>query len=297
MSGPTPYLISTVITVSLAFDSAAQFPAFPDSNAFWLMEVYDGPNVLYPYGFHLKQADQDSLINGEWYSTIWNGLEGQGGAYMGGLRSDADDRVYYYHPNTDSTYLLYDFDPIVGDSMEVWIGDPFNTSASTLMMYVDTIETEVNNNGVVYKRIGIQSQAAIIGGQGVVDWWVEGVGGTGGLLSTIGSGSVSVYTNMVCMQYNDSIWPGGSPGYCWPTSIDEHIRSRVLVHPNPSSNSFTLSIGSDLLSVAVFDPQGREVLHTRERSIDLTGYAPGLYTAVVTTKQGPQAVRLVLESP
>lgn len=164
-----------------------------------------------------------------------------------------------------------------------------------MMMYVDSIEVLLNNNGTSYKRIGIQSEAAILGGQGVVDWWVEGVGGTGGLLSTIGSGSVSVYTNMVCMQYNDSIWPGGSPGYCWPTSIDEHLRSRVLVHPNPSSNSFTLSIGSDLFSVAVFDPQGREVLRTRERSIDLTGHAAGLYTAVVTTEQGRQAVRLVLQ--
>lgn len=295
MSRPVPYMLFTVITVSLALDSAAQFPAFPDSNALWRMDVYDGPNFLYSYAYHLEQFDHDTLIDGLQYSVLKHGSEGQGGSFAGGIREDVDSKVWYYHPMTDSVYLLYDFDPIQGDSIEVWNRGWNTTNTNTTVMYIDSIDLAINGSGVAHKWIGIKDWAAIIGGQGIAHWWIQGVGGTGGLLETPGSGSVSQYTILGCMQYNDSIWPGGSPGYCWPTSIDEHLRSRVLVHPNPSSNSFTLSIGSDLLSVAVFDPQGREVLHTRERSIDLTGYAPGLYTAVVTTKQGPQAVRLVLQ--
>jgi len=44
----------------------------------------------------------------------------------------------------------------------------------------------------------------------------------------------------------------------------------------------------------VYDPHGREVLRTREKTIDLGAHPPGVYTAVVTTAQGRQAVRLVL---
>jgi hypothetical protein len=295
MSKLLKFLSAWCLLAAWAIPTRAQFPSFPASNSIWLEEVHDGPNLLYTYILHMRAAGHDTLVNGSWFNTLWGGLEGSGSVFLGGIRSDADHRVYYYHPNTDSTYLLYDFDPAVGDSMEVWVGDPYSPSANTLMMHVDTIAIEFNNNGTMYKRIGIMSDAAILGGQGVVDWWTQGRGGTGGLLTTIGSLSVSVFTVMSCMQANDTLWPGGSPGLCWPTSISEHGFSTPVVHPNPSTGQFTLTSSAAIEQVLVFDPQGREVLRTQDASFDLSAHSPGLYTAVVTTEQGRRAVRLVVQ--
>ncbi len=220
----------------------AQFPSFPDSNAFWLMHVHDGPEFLYAYGYHLRANHHDTLINDNWYNTLWGGMIGQSGAYYGGLREDTASRVYYYHPEADSEYLLYDFNPMVEETLFVWVGDPeWSGSPPLQMMVVGSVDLEVNAIGMPYKRIGIMSESALSGGQGVTQYWIQGVGGTGGLFNTIGSLTVSLSIDLSCMQHNDTIWPYGSPGICWPTALMEHEIAAPVVHPNPSTGPFTLS--------------------------------------------------------
>lgn len=243
----------------------AQFPAFPDSNAVWRTDEYDGPNFLSSSYYHMEQANHDSLINGEWYSLVWHGLEGQDHSLVGGLREDSDRRVYFYHANTDSTYLLYDFDPAVGDSMEIWVGDPIGMSSpSTQWMYVDSIVLSSNNNGTTYKVIGIMSEAAILGEQGVVDWWIEGVGGSGGLFTTIGSLSVSVYSVLGCMFADDTLWPLGTPGECWPTGIvdGEPLGGTARFHPTITADVLYFDKAPVPRSVEVFNTDGRLLYRT-----------------------------------
>lgn len=272
-----------------------QFPNFPDSNASWLMEVNDGPEVLYQYAYHLRATNHDTLINGTWYNTIWSGAIGQTGTYMGGLRESEDGRVWYHHANTDSTYLLYDFDPTIGDSMVVWVGDPSIEEPMTQWMYVDTVESLQNFNGTNYRQIGILSEAAVIGDQGAYHYWIEGVGGSGGLFSTIGSFSVSLEERLVCMQANDTIWPNGGLGGCWPTGVQEHNASDLKCFPNPSFGLFNLSRSQDC-SLTVLDMHGREVLHLPPYSsdIDLSLHPPGIYTVLQNTGQGRSVQRLVV---
>lgn len=104
--------------------AVAQFPSFPDSNALWLMDMYGQSGFIEQFGYHLSATDHDTLVNGTWYSSLWAGTEGQGGAFTGGLREDLQNRIFYYHPNTSSEYLLYDFDPMIGETLHVWVGDP-----------------------------------------------------------------------------------------------------------------------------------------------------------------------------
>lgn len=275
--------------------SSAQFPDFPDSNAFWLMEVNDGPEVLYQYGYHLRSTNHDTLINGAWYNTIWGGAIGQTGIYFGGLRESEDGRVYYHHANTDSTYLLYDFDPAIGDSMEVWVGDPYVGQASTQWIYVDTIETLQNFLGTDYRQIGIVNDNSQLSAGGAYHYWIQGVGGTGGLFSTIGSTTVSLEERLICMQANDSLWPQGGPWECWPLGLDERTWNGLRLAPNPSSGIFHVAVPL-LFTFRVLDPQGREVLHIPAASseIDLSGHPPGVYMAVLQEKSIRHVQRLVV---
>lgn len=239
----------------------AQFPVFPDSNAVWRTDQYDGPNFLWSSHYHMEQADHDSLINGDWYSLIWYGLEGQSFGLVGGLREDADQRVYFYHANTDSTYLLYDFDPAVGDSMEVWTDDPLSSSPITQWMFIESVDQYANDNGTIYKEIGIMNRVAILGQQGVSNWWIQGVGGTGGLFTTSGSLSVSGSSSLGCMLANDTLWPQGIPGACWPTGIVEQDQGSVSpwFHPTVTSGVLYLDVATDQWSIGVFSMDGRLV--------------------------------------
>ncbi len=46
--------------------------------------------------------------------------------------------------------------------------------------------------------------------------------------------------------------------------------------------------------MTVYDAQGCQVASVLATEIDLSEHPPGLYTAVITTAQGSQAVRLVV---
>ena len=275
----------------------AQFPSFPDSNAMWRTDIFIESTYEWSYYYHMRQTDNDTLINGEWYSAIHEGMEGQGGAFAGGIREDAEGLVHYYHANTDSTFLLYDFDPSVGDSLEVWVGHHSGSFVWTHWMHVLSIDTFNNTNGTPYKQIGVTGiSPSEFGGQVAMDWWIEGVGGTEGLLTTSALITLSADEELGCMVANDTLWPGGNAGPCGaPNAIAELGMAPPVAHPNPSNRLFTLSTASNLTDqVLVYDPHGREVLRTREKTIDLGAHPPGVYTAVVTTAQGRQAVRLVL---
>lgn len=283
----------------------AQFPAFPDSSAFWLMGVFDGPNQINSYGFHLKSTNHDTIIGGESFNSLWHGMEGQGVGFAGGIR-EIDNMVYYYHPNTDSTYLLYDFDPLIGDSLDIWNSGSDVPFSVTHRIYIESIDTFINNIGTTYKVIGILDQAAIQGSQGVSNWWIQGVGGTGGLLSTSGSLTVSIYTTMACMSHNDSIWPSGAPGMCSTTLIIEEETIAWSATPNPSTGHFTFdstpeAAGQQPKQIVVYDAFGREVLQTFGTSVDLSGEPEGVYVARVFPSSASgnrvdlgQVVRLVV---
>jgi hypothetical protein len=242
----------------------AQFPAFPDSNPYWQMSVYGQDGFVMEYGYHMREADHDTLLNGVWYNSLWAGLEWQGATFAGGIREDDEGRVHYFHPNSFTEYLLYDFDPFIGETMEVWIGSPQAQSTAPVLMHITSIELLENNNGTLYKRIGIISDIALIGGQGSDHSWIQGVGGNGGLFSTWGT-DIAPKTSVVldCMIHNDTLWPGGLPGVCATTvTIPDPVSSKLEIWPNPTTGPFTVRTPVDMAGVGevlLFDAVGSRV--------------------------------------
>lgn len=298
---------STLALLTVCFGSAhAQYPAFPDSNAYWLMAYEEQAVFQYFYGYHLRSPMHDTLIGGLSYSSLWTGSQGQATVFAGGLRADPDNRVYYFHPNSSTEYLLYDFDPNVGDSMHVWVGDYFVPSNPLVQMHIASIEVLTNSNGTAYKRIGVLSDLAISLGEPVTEYWIEGVGGTGGLLSTEGNSFTPLgRSDLVCMQYNDSIWPAGDPGLCSPMSIAENGSNGIVLFPNPNQGNFTVRLteGSPRAKeLRLLNAQGRTVpVQWRTVSSALEGtigaHTPaGIYLLQVVFEDGTiQHGKLVLQ--
>ena len=289
-------LIPLLIVVLFSGSVHAQFPNFPDSNALWLIGYYEQGVFQYDYAYHFRSADHDTLLNGVWYNSLWLGVEGQGGAFAGGIRSDTDNRVYYFHPNTSAEYLLYDFDPMIGDSMEVWVGEYGSPGPSLMQMHVASIEILQNGSGTQYKQVGILSDFAFHSGESVSQYWLEGVGGDGGLLSTNGTAYTPfAATVLECMQYNDTLWPTGTPGECSLTGILERDGTGAWkAIPNPSSGYFWFNTRPSAL-IEVFDQLGRPVLRTTGATVDLSHEPAGTYIARVREESAWSYVRLVVQ--
>jgi hypothetical protein len=285
---PTLLLLAWTPTVS------AQFPSFPDSNAFWMMYVLDQPGIIDEFGFHMKEMNHDTLLNGQWYNSLWHDAEGEGGDFAGGIRSVPQGRVYYFHPNTNAEYLLYDFGVDVGDTVEAFVGGPDDPIASLELIHIVSIDSLVNENGTPFRQIGILPQWAFDSGELSSQSWTQGVGGTGGLFGTVGLLSLSPNTYLGCMEHNDSLWPGGVPGACtWTLGVHvEHGQVRASVTPNPSTGLFHFNQGSE--RITVFNAMGQLLFRTHGSTIDLGGYPPGIYTAVCQSAPGIATQRLVV---
>ncbi|MFZ1693395.1 MAG: T9SS type A sorting domain-containing protein [Flavobacteriales bacterium] len=299
-------ILHTALLFCLAVGQArAQFPSFPDSNALWIMEVFDGPQFQYAFSYHMRATNHDTLIDGNWYSTIWSGLLNQAGFYCGGVREDIDSRVYLYPANGSSEYLLYHFNPAVGDTLFVWVGDPLGAiDPSVQMMHVATVESLTNANGTSWNLIGVMSDAALIGGQGVTQYWLQGVGGSGGLFNTIGSLTISISESLACMQHNDSIWPAGVPGLCSPMNIAENASNGIVLFPNPNNGRFTITFTephTTARSYGVYDALGKLLvqrslppgLSTSE--IDLSHFGAGSYLIKVSSPKAVWHAKVLLE--
>lgn len=174
---------------------------------------------------------------------------------------DTTGKIYYFHPNTISEYLLYDFGVEVGDTLVVWVGEYNSTGPSLLLMHVVSLDTLANNNGVEYRKVGIVNDAAMAGGFGP-EYWIQGVGGSGGLLSTYGTDLYPGDTPYLdCMSHNDTLWPSGQPGICSTVGMEERNVAGINVHPNPNQGRFTVHLPEGTLAVesmTLWNAQGQQ---------------------------------------
>lgn len=295
-----------VCAVCVVGDVLGQFDALPGSDATWLsLWHFENPGGTPPewdesFTYYLEATDHDTLIHDTIYDVLWGFEQGVGspGGFRGGLYDNGLGQVYYFHPNSNGSFLLYDFDLSVGDSVPVFVGEAINPTAYMSMMYVDTV-TELIIGGSTRKCVGIQSLPAILGGQGIVHWWIQGIGGTGGLLSSYGNLFLDGGGGLECMSANDTVWwawePTGEPGSCMSVGMDEGSDLEQLgVSPNPSRDMFEFNDGQPRF-FTVINAHGMAVLTERSSVIDLSGHPPGCYVAVVATQLGTFPMRLVVE--
>ncbi|MBL7963160.1 MAG: T9SS type A sorting domain-containing protein [Flavobacteriales bacterium] len=282
-------------------DGSGQIDVLPVSSAQWQISYYDGPDLMFDELFYLD-ADNDTLIDGSTYHKLTGYYPGAGIFFAGAYRSDGNGKLYF-RTTFDQTVLLYDLDVQVGDTLDVInvsIGSPVLDSISMRVETVDTVLLASRER----KRIGVQQVWPGMGPLGnPIHYWIEGIGGTGGLLTTCGCATLSGSSELRCMSANDTIQyhyfsgavTSGMPGDCFPVQgMTENGPDHALrVFPNPSHGPFTIE-QVPRGEMIVLAPLGVVVAHTHANELDLTGHPPGVYTAVVTTGYGRQVVRLVL---
>ena len=285
--------LTTILVVCAALAahrSAAQFDALPDSNATWTTSFWIGPGYPYEGYFHeYAPVDPDTIIGGEVFKKLLE-TNNFGGPYSAGALRDNEEGQVYYCPNSGSPVLLYDFDVLPGDTIQdvmgLWVDDVGVYSVDTIVV-----------NGTERKRIGLECLSS----PGFASaYWIQGIGGNGGLLLTNACPSVSGSGTLICMTANDTIQYGlnvGSIGACdiFLGKGNATMNSDPTVYPNPSNGSFMFtSTAAPGSRWKVRDANGRELIDVEGDTIDLRGHAPGIYFAEFSTAYGNHRVPLML---
>ena len=66
----------------------------------------------------------------------------------------------------------------------------------------------------------------------------------------------------------------------------------IKLYPNPATNSVTIE-GENISSVMIFDMNGKVVVETTQKQIDITALAKGVYSVVVISDKNRSVKKLV----
>lgn len=299
------FLASIAMASCLSTQAQVNFP-FPDSAAIWVQ--YQEQMVTQPpmpqfevTGIsNILITGSDTLIDGTDYRKVEQGISG----YIGAVREDSG-RVFFVPADSMTAHLLYDFNALVGDTInDVFVdeGLAFSgwSSFPTLVTYV------VDQVGLVSGRTWLRLQQPWGGPQQV---WIEGFGSPYGLFARQDPLNVSGYWYGIwCMSHLDTAWHFSEfgidsfPDYsCTPQYVGIQGRNEIAViaYPNPTSDRVWVRTPSQTTyTITVTDQFGRKIqvpiLQTPNGAgIDLTAVASGVYFITMTNAKGLTTLRVL----
>jgi hypothetical protein len=275
-----------------------EYTPFPDSNAIW-SEVCRAPvSENYELDYHvLALFNEDTVINSieyhklfRLYDTVLNRKKAE---YIGGIREDSLQRVYYkglnlykdylyMNTNENGEVLLYDFSLQVGDSL---YGGNFMLSYEYLV--VEDIDT-VTICGEYRKRFHFQ-----------YSWqkWIEGIGNINGLLFVSGTIPTNGVKNTLICFKKQGICEYSSPEYesCYPGPLvginEPSSKSGVEIYPNPAGELLHFRTRKTYSMLCIYDLQGKKqkainIPKEKNFSIRVSAFPPGLYFYRLTGASG-----------
>lgn len=280
----------TLMTLAFAFTLNAQtYVPFPASNAMWTQREGNGDTT--PSYFCYGLTTEDTTLNIVSYhklfkssDTIFNASE-----CIGGLREDAQKRVFFYDFGTGQERLVYDFSVQPGDTIVL-------AGPEGIVDHIDS----VNINGNYRRRINFKMLNGSTWSAGA---WIDGIGNSslGGLLgSPMAQPTCDCADNTICFRQNNN-WLYHNPLYSAMGCLDGVLdvakvktnNLAISLYPNPVNATSTLHIdGAVKGSIRIYSITG-VLLHTyplgSDISISRDGYPSGMYLYRLNDEAGSTA--------
>lgn len=222
--------------------SQSYYP-FPMDSAIWdNITTYD--DLSNWHGPEYQINGEDTLINGMTYKKLFEFPS----YYLGGIREDSLKKIYFIRKDSTREYLLYDFSLSAGDTTWVWRSE--YQEPDGLYRFIITGEDSVLlDNGEYRRALEVSNRAK----------WIEGIGGTGGLLFD-GRSDLKI-VQLSCFYHK------GQVVICTDVGIEktETTNTKFTISPNPFSSFTTIQIegvqGNDL-QMKLYDIFGKVVYST-----------------------------------
>lgn len=264
---------------------------FPESNAIWNFSFGNWCITGETYGNYSVFITGDTIINSQTYHKLnipyvqenTNGI--CGGlilvGYQGAIRQDTTNKkVYIIPPSNDTEYLLYDFTLQIGDTVKGYLQSfafGYDTvEAIDSVLIDDTYRTRWKINGCYEIYL------------------VEGMGSTYGLFQpSPGCVADLPYFYLHCFRQNNQVvYTDSSTSCALITSANsiENISNDLIVYPNPSTGTFTVSNNNGTIrEIVISDIMGnfiRQQHADKQTKVTISGLDPGLYFLKITDNAG-----------
>ena len=279
-----------------------KFP-FPDSAASWdITHSYEDIYVKNDVARH--ELLNDTIINEIRYSKLYNVLTAGFSRvspceyffynepsetidYMGAIRGDTTNRVYWIPPGSAKEYKIYNFSAGLNDSIHL------ENELGPVTVVVTGIDSVLIGKSY-RKRLAINDND--------YDYWIEGIGSEYGLYYPFYGNSIDIKSGLMCFKENSTSLYASHYDYdaehcgidfcSFETYFNVDVtpvfdkNHNIEIIPNPVTDISIMNYSDKFEFAMVYDMMGRHVKTYKfyGKSIELikSDFNPGLYTIVVT---------------
>lgn len=265
----------------ICFIAGAQLLTQPGNQ--WNVAVFAtfSPNTG---SFRLK-IEGDTLINNLHYKKIYRSGSASGddwNALPDFIREDFSGKIFLKEQSMPE-FLLYDFTLIEGDTFHA------TGACAAVVTAVDSVNLA---DGTRRKRLKlVRADAQTFGDE---NFWIEGIGSTGGLLTHFWGLCFTDYPEfLLCFHENDNLQFQPEPSLsCFIVSTDEiSDENKIKIYPNPAAAVLTVEMPesgtADIFSVSDFTGKclKTESINLGEKTINIpvNDLPPGIYLFQLNT--------------
>ena len=248
-----------------------------------------------PSTFKLK-IQGDTVINNIAYKKIIRSQDfGDSGWFQIDqyLRED-DSKKVYLKTGSDPEFVLYDFSLNKGD---------FLVLSPTCGLAVTAVDMVTLSDGSQRKRMKVESTA---NPEDEGDYWIEGVGSQGGLLTHFALHCLDEYGERLLCHYapDGALLFPDDPPFCFTSSIIElSLNDAIQVFPNPAQEYLFIENEKPtkpIQSISIFNTIGQQLyqnqLDSHQNVISLLNFPKGIYLLVIEMEDGKGYSKRIIKS-
>ncbi len=87
------------------------------------------------------------------------------------------------------------------------------------------------------------------------------------------------------------------PGGTTLSINDETFNNSILISPNPTSNTFTINLGNDILKkTIIYNQLGQQIKEVTTNEVNISNLSRGIYLAKITSQSGKEATKKVIKN-
>ena len=212
------------------------------------------------------------------------------------------NKFYYYELEDSSFHLLYDFDPNIGDTIEIKNWGYFQNHGASFYLKVDSIK-QINFNGKILNEVFTEFgklEGTVIEFNNYYFNYIEGIGTLINFFYFTDTGwcDGAHVTELYCYyhpNYGNLIFNPEKCSTIVPTNeLDKKIQLKIF--PNPATNFLFLQIENDEMDdydVQFFTTTGQLIYQTsiqnnNQKEIDISNFPKGIYHYLVTNLDSRQ---------
>ncbi|WP_432673224.1 T9SS type A sorting domain-containing protein [Flavobacterium sp. SM2513] len=277
-------------TIAIVGSATAQ--GWPNDPQVDELQLNTSDGITYRSNFiPLIAGDLKFRQNNDW-AVSWGGV-----SFPTGPQAGTNENIVVTTPGTYRVVIniatgVYTFDfptiSIVGEAVGGWPTDPGNPGPIDLHQLTTTDGETYMISDLVVTTAAFEGGAKFRQDNAWTTSWgneafpMASSSNGNNILTVAGTYDVTFTRSTGAYNFSDAL------------HTSNFTKSKVVVFPNPTSSVWSFSANSELIkSIKISDVSGKVIYATNVNRVDASGYANGIYFALIETEAATQTIKLI----